>query len=157
MQIGDRLPVISLPDDKGSMIDLSNYKGQKLILYFYPKDNTPGCTNEAVAFEYERGKFEEQGYTIVGVSPDSSESHAKFREKYDLGYKLLSDTDKRLCEMYGVWVQKRMYGKSYMGVQRSTFVYDENGILVKVYPKVKPADHPVELLEDIIKGKIAKA
>lgn len=154
MQIGDRLPVISLPDEKGSMIDLSNYEGQKLILYFYPKDNTPGCTNEAVAFEYKRNEFEALGYTIVGVSPDSSDSHARFREKYDLGYKLLSDFDKKLCEMFGVWVQKRMYGKSYMGVQRSTFIYDENGILVKVYPKVKPADHPAELLEDLRKGKL---
>jgi peroxiredoxin Q/BCP len=136
------------------MVDLSNYKGKKLILYFYPKDNTPGCTNEAVAFEYERSKFEELGYTIVGVSPDSPESHAKFKDKYALGFTLLSDEEKKLCEMYGVWVSKRMYGKSYMGVQRSTFIYDEHGTLAKVYPKVKPADHPVELLEEIKRGKI---
>ena len=88
------------------MVDLSNYKGKKLILYFYPKDNTPGCTNEAVAFEYERSKFEELGYTIVGVSPDSPESHAKFKDKYALGFTLLSDEEKKLCEMYGVWVSK---------------------------------------------------
>jgi peroxiredoxin Q/BCP len=154
VKIGDRLPDISVFSDDGSIVNLKSLEGQKTILYFYPKDNTPGCTNEAVAFEFERSKLESYGYRVVGVSADSAESHKNFKSKYLLGFSLLSDEKKELCEHYGVWVSKRMYGKSYMGIERSTFVYDEKGELVKIYRKVKPADHPLELVSDIEKGKL---
>ena len=154
VKIGDRLPDISVLSDDGSIFNLQTLTGQNTILYFYPKDNTPGCTNEAAAFEFEREKLAGYGYRIVGVSADSAESHARFKEKYLLNFTLLSDAGKKLCEHYGVWVSKRMYGKSYMGIQRSTFVYDKNGELIKIYHKVKPADHPMELVADIEKGKL---
>lgn len=154
VKIGDKLPSITVLSDDGSLLNLKSLTGQRIILYFYPKDNTPGCINEAVAFEFEREKLNGFGYRIIGVSNDSLESHVHFKEKYSLGFTLLSDQEKKLCEHYGVWVSKRMYGKSYMGIQRSTFIYDEKGELIKIYQKVKPSDHPLELTQDIEKGKL---
>lgn len=156
VKIGDGLPDISVLSDDGNSFNLKSLAGQKTILYFYPKDNTPGCTNEAVAFEFQREKLESSGYRIIGISADSSESHTRFKNKYFLGFTLLSDTEKQLCEYFDVWISKRMYGKSYMGIQRSTFVYDEDGTLIRIYPKVKPADHPLELVKDIEKGRLPR-
>lgn len=153
-QLGDPIPDLVIKNENGDNFDLKSLVGRKTILYFYPKDSSPGCTNQAVAFEYEREHLEEHGYQIVGVSVDSPDSHEKFKQTYLLNFTLLSDSERELCEHMNVWVTKRMYGKSYMGVQRSTFVYDEQGTLIKIYPKVKPADHARELLDDIAKGRL---
>lgn len=152
--IGHALPDLVLPDDAGQSIRLNEYTGQKLIVYFYPRDNTPGCTNEAVSFENAREDLDKLGYRIIGISTDSPASHVEFKQKYDLGFQLLSDENRLAAEAFGVWVLKKQYGKSYHGIQRSTFIFDETGHVVKVYPKVKPAGHGQEIVEDIRTGKI---
>ena len=149
---GTPAPDFSSKDQNGQSIKLSDFRGKKVILFFYPKDNTPGCTKEACAYRDASQNFEANNTVILGVSPDNEKSHNKFIDKFDLPFQLLCDTDKDICEAYGVWVEKSMYGKKYMGVERSTFLIDENGNLAAVRRKVKPEPHVAGILE-LVGGK----
>lgn len=144
--IGEPAPSFTLPADGGRSVSLSDLKGKTVVLYFYPKDDTSGCTKEAQAFNGMRDAFEAEGAVIVGVSPDPVKSHDKFKAKYELGFDLLSDEEKGMLEAYGVWVEKSMYGKKYMGVERTTVLIDEDGKVAKVWPKVKVPGHAEEVL-----------
>jgi peroxiredoxin Q/BCP len=139
-------PEFSLKDDKGRARVLSEYMGTKVVLYFYPKDDTPGCTTEACNFRDDYSAYVDAGITILGVSPDSVKSHKKFREKFNLPFSLLSDVDHKVAEAYGVWGKKKFMGKEYMGVLRTTFIVDEKGRLAHVFEDVKPAEHSKEIL-----------
>jgi peroxiredoxin Q/BCP len=143
---GSPAPEFSLTSDSGDTVTLSALKGGPVVLYFYPKDDTPGCTTQACGIRDAWGEFERTGAVVLGVSPDAEASHAKFREKYDLPFTLLADPDHATAEAYGVWVEKTMYGKTFMGVERSTFVIDADGNLAKVMRKVKPASHADDVL-----------
>lgn len=151
LQTGDKAPEINLPNQDGDIIRLSKLKGEKIVLYFYPKDDTPGCTKEACAFNDTKGDFEKAGALIYGVSFDSAERHNKFRTKYGLGFDLIVDADKELAKAYGVFKEKKLYGKVSMGIERTTFVIDEKGKIAKIYPKVKVDGHIAEVLE-FVKG-----
>lgn len=144
---GKKAPDFKLQNQEGKTISLNEYKGKKVILYFYPKDDTPGCTKEACNFRDEFPKFGNIDAVILGVSPDSVASHKKFAEKYRLPFNLLSDEKKEVIENYGVWKQKNMLGKKYMGVERTTVVIDEEGKIKKIFPKVKVDGHNAEVLE----------
>jgi peroxiredoxin Q/BCP len=144
--VGAKAPAFSAPDQSGKLVSLSDFKGKKVVLYFYPKDDTPGCTTEACSFRDEHSAFQKKGAVVLGVSPDSAKSHAKFIKKFTLPFTLLADEGHKIAEAYGVWVEKSMYGKTYMGVERSTFVIDAQGKLSAVYRKVKPAEHTAEVL-----------
>ena len=146
LQVGMPAPDFTLPDKEGNPVTLSSLRGRKVVLYFYPKDNTPGCTRQACAFAGRLSEFERRGVTVVGVSKDSLASHQKFAEKYNLPFLLLSDPDRVAIEAYGVWQEKRMAGKVGMGVVRTTFVIDENGVIAAVMPKVKPDTNAEEVL-----------
>lgn len=146
LQQGMSAPDFLLDADDGSAVSLSSFSGKTVVLYFYPKDDTPGCTKEACGFRDAWDKFLEKGAVVLGVSPDKTQSHAKFRTKYDLPFKLLADPEARVLKAYGAWGEKSMYGKSYEGVLRSTFVIDKEGVIVKVFPKVKPEGHAEEIL-----------
>jgi thioredoxin-dependent peroxiredoxin len=146
LKAGDRAPDFCLPDETGAEVSLRDFKGKKVILYFYPKDDTPGCTKEACQFRDHLSEFKRTNTVVLGVSRDSVESHAKFRKKYSLPFSLLSDPQAKLAESYGAWGEKTLYGKKSMGILRSTFVIDETGRIEKVYPKVKPDPHAEELL-----------
>lgn len=139
-------PEFSLPDENGVVRSLSEFKGQPVLLYFYPKDDTPGCTTEACNFRDDYSQYTEAGITILGVSPDTSKSHAKFKSKYGLPFTLLADSEHKVCELYGVWGTKKNYGKEYQGVFRTTFLIDENGKIIHVFNSVKPAEHSAEVL-----------
>jgi peroxiredoxin Q/BCP len=143
---GDLAPSFSAPNEKGQTISLSDYKGKKLVLYFYPKDDTPGCTAEACSLRDSYSKFQAQGYEILGVSPDSAKKHAKFQEKYKLPFSLLADEDHRIAEAYGVWGEKKFMGRAYMGILRTTFVIDESGKIERVITKVDTESHAEQLL-----------
>lgn len=144
---GKKAPVITLNDQDGKKVSLNDFKGKNIILYFYPKDNTSGCTLEACNFRDDFPKFGNMKAVILGVSPDSVESHKKFAEKYNLPFRLLSDEKKSVLKKYGVWKEKSMYGRKYMGVERSTFVIDKTGKIRKIFRKVKVADHNEEVME----------
>jgi len=144
---GQKAPSFKLKDQTGEVVSLESYKGKNVVLYFYPKDETSGCTKEACNFRDEFPKFSKIDAVILGVSPDSVESHKKFAEKYKLPFSLLSDEKKEVLEKYGVWQEKSMYGKKYMGVVRTTFVINEKGIIKKIFPKVKVDDHNNEVME----------
>jgi peroxiredoxin Q/BCP len=146
---GAKAPDFKLQSDTGSTVSLSDFRGRKVILYFYPKDDTPGCTLEAKNFRDEIDAFRKQGVEILGVSRDSVASHARFKQKYELPFALLSDPDGTACEAWGVWKEKSMYGKKYMGIERTTFVIDEKGRVEKVFPKVKVDGHCDEVLKAI--------
>ncbi len=139
-------PDFTLPDENGDTHSLSDYRGRPVILYFYPKDNTSGCTTEACSFRDDYSAYEGKNVAIVGVSPDTSKSHANFKAKYDLPFTLLADTDHAVAEKYGVWGQKKMMGREYMGIFRTTFLIDANGRIAKVFENVKPAEHSAEVL-----------
>jgi peroxiredoxin Q/BCP len=143
---GAKAPDFQLPADDGSVVKLSKLKGQAVVLYFYPKDDTSGCTREAKDFTDLAPDFTEAGAVIYGVSPDSVKSHDKFRCKYDLAVRLLSDEEKEVATAYGVWVEKSMYGKKYMGVERSTFLIDPNGKISKIWRKVSVPGHAEDVL-----------
>ncbi|MBA2384529.1 MAG: thioredoxin-dependent thiol peroxidase [Actinobacteria bacterium] len=143
---GKPAPEFELKSDAGRTVKLSDLRGQQVVLYFYPKDDTPGCTAQACAIRDAWGEFQRAGAVVLGVSPDDESSHAKFKEKYELPFALLADTDHRTAEDYGVWVEKNMYGKTYMGVQRSTFVIDEQGNVAKELRNVKPDTHADDVL-----------
>jgi len=139
-------PEFSLPDETGTLRRLADYRGRHLILYFYPEDDTPGCTKEACNFRDDYSAYVEAGVAILGVSPDSPKSHAKFKKKYQLPFSLLADEGHKICDLYGVWGPKSMFGHDYMGVLRTTFLIDPDGNIAHVYEKVRPAEHSVELL-----------
>jgi len=141
---GSQFPTFSLPDQNGKIVSLADLKGQKAVIYFYPKDDTSGCTAEACEFRDSVPAI--PGAKVIGVSPDDTKSHRKFADKYNLNFTLLADTDRSLCEALGLWVEKSMYGKKYMGVERTTYVLDEAGAIVKVFRKVKPQGHAAEVL-----------
>jgi peroxiredoxin Q/BCP len=145
-KVGNKAPTFTLFDADGQKVKLSDFLGKKVILYFYPKDNTSGCTKEACDFRDNRKAFEKDGVVILGVSPDSVKSHQNFRAKYDLPFLLLSDPEKKVAQAYGVFKEKKMYGKTVMGIERSTFMIDETGRLVKEMRKVKVPGHIDELL-----------
>lgn len=142
-------PDFELPDQNGELHKLSDYKGKYVVLYFYPKDMTSGCTVEAQNFRNHLNKFKSLDAEVVGVSCDEVRTHKKFEKKESLNFTLLSDMDKKVVQDYGVWVEKSMYGKKYMGIQRDTFLIDPKGIIQKHYVKVKPADHIQEVLKDL--------
>jgi peroxiredoxin Q/BCP len=146
---GEKAPAFDLPATGGKDLSLADFAGRKLVLYFYPKDDTSGCTLEALEFEKLRRKFQENGAEIVGVSPDPLTSHAKFKTKHKLSFTLLSDETKDMLRAYGVWVEKSMYGRKYMGVERTTVLIGPDGRIARVWNKVKPAGHATEVLQAV--------
>jgi len=146
LQEGTTAPDFTLPADGGGEVTLSELRGKKVVLYFYPKDNTSGCTTEACNFRDDYSEIIAAGAAVLGVSPDSIQSHDRFKLKYELPFALLSDPNHEVAELYGAWGEKKMYGKTYMGIVRSTFIIDEDGKIVKVFPKVKPQYHSQEVL-----------
>ena len=149
LEIGMKAPNFTLKDKNGNDVSLSDFIGKKVVLYFYPKDNTPGCTRQACAFAGAYKQFEAKGVEVIGISKDSVASHVKFAEKYGLPFILLSDPDRIAIEAYGVWQEKKMYGKVSMGVVRTTFIIDENGNIEKVMPKVKPDTNAADILAEL--------
>ena len=147
LQEGMQAPAVMLADKDGKMVSLSDFLGKKVVLYFYPKDNTPGCTRQACAFAAAYSEFEKKNAVVIGISKDSVSSHEKFAEKYNLPFILLSDPELQAIQAYGVWQEKKLYGKTSMGVVRTTFLIDEQGKIMKVMPKVKPDINAVEVLE----------
>ncbi len=143
---GDKAPDFKLPDDSGMIRTLKSFSGKKLVLYFYPKDDTTGCTKEAIEFNGLKRDFEKAGAVVVGVSPDSTASHLKFKTKHKLDLDLVSDEAKSVLEAYGVWTEKSMYGRSYMGVERTTFLIGPNGRIAEIWIKVKVPDHAAAVL-----------
>lgn len=140
-------PDFELPDEIGAQRKLSDFRGKPVILYFYPKDDTPGCTTEACNFRDDYSAYEKADVVILGVSPDTVKSHVKFKEKYGLPFPLLADEDHKVCELYDVWGLKKYMGREYMGVLRTTYLINEDGKIVRVFENVKPADHSAELLD----------
>lgn len=149
---GEIAPDFMLQSDDGPQISLRNYRGKKVVLYFYPKDETPGCTTEALGFKDAISEFEKEDTAILGVSKDSVDSHRKFKKKHDLPFTLLSDPEAVVLKQYGVWKQKKLYGRVYMGTERTTFLIDEKGIVKKIYRKLKPKDHAQTCLLDLKEG-----
>jgi peroxiredoxin Q/BCP len=147
IQSGIPAPDFELPDETGTLRKLSDFQGKPVILYFYPKDDTPGCTTEACNFRDDYSAYEEVGVVILGVSPDPIKSHVKFRDKYNLQFPLLADVDHKVCELYDVWALKKFMGREHMGVLRTTYLIDERGEIIHVFEKVKPAEHSAELLK----------
>ena len=147
LKAGDKAPQFALADKDGNTVKLEDFSGRKVVLYFYPKDSTPGCTRQACAFAGAYDIFTDNGVVIIGVSKDSAASHAKFAEKYELPFILLSDPKLEAIQAYGVWQEKKNYGKVSMGVVRTTFIIDENGLIEKVMPKVKPDTNAEEIIE----------
>ena len=152
LEAGNKAPDFTLPDKDGREVSLSDLKGKKVVLYFYPRDNTPGCSRQACAFAAAYNDFKKLDVQVIGVSKDSIASHVKFAEKYSLPFILLSDTERKAIEAYGVWQEKKNYGKVSMGVVRTTFIIDENGNIEKVMPKVKPDTNAAEILS-YLKGE----
>lgn len=149
LEVGTKAPKLSLPDQNGNVHTLEEYRGKKVILYFYPKDNTPGCSKQACGFGELYPQFVEKGAVVLGVSKDSVASHKRFEEKYGLPFTLLSDTELSCIQAYDVWKEKKMYGKVSMGVVRTTYLINENGIIEKAYDKVKAADNPAQMLGEL--------
>lgn len=147
--VGAKAPSFSAPDQSGKTVSLSDFKGRTVVLYFYPKDDTPGCTVEACSFRDEHAAFKKKGAVVLGVSPDPAKAHVKFIDKFSLPFTLLSDADHKIAGAYNVWVEKSMYGRKYMGMERSTFVIDGQGKLKAIYRKVKPAEHTAEVLSNL--------
>ena len=149
LEIGTKAPDFTLPDQNGNMHSLSEYRGKKVILYFYPKDNTAGCTKQACGFAERYPQFTEKGAVVLGISKDSVASHKKFEEKYGLPFTILSDPELVAIQAYDVWQEKKNYGKTYMGVVRTTYLIDENGKIVTAFDKVKAADNPEQMLGEL--------
>ena len=149
LAVGTKAPDFTLPDQNGELRKLSDYRGQKVILYFYPKDMTPGCTKQACGFAELYPQFRERGAVVLGISKDSVASHKKFEEKYGLPFTLLADPEKEVIQRYDVWKEKKLYGKVSMGVVRTTYLIDEEGIIVKADDKVKAAENPAKMLGEL--------
>lgn len=147
LKVGDKAPSFNAPNQNGETLSLDDYKGKKVILYFYPKDNTPGCTAEACNLNDNYTSWTAKGFEVIGVSPDSAASHMRFIAKHNLSFNLIADTEKEVLEAYGAWGEKKMYGKTYMGVLRTTFVIDENGVIEAIFTKVKTKDHTKQIEE----------
>ncbi len=143
---GSKAPAFSLPADDGSTVSLKSLAGKKAVLYFYPKDDTPGCTTEGIAFSALKKKFDAANTVVLGISKDSIEKHCKFRDKHNLTVRLLSDEEGKMLEAYGVWAEKSLYGRKFMGINRTTFLIDEKGVIRRVWPKVKVNGHAEEVL-----------
>ncbi len=148
VQLNQKAPDFTLLDQEGQEHSLSDYLGKKVLLYFYPKDDTPGCTTEACSFRDRLNELKKHNVQVLGVSVDDVKSHKKFAEKFGLNFPLLADTEKKVVNDYGVWGQKSMFGKKYMGIQRDSFLIDEKGVVIKHYEKVKPAEHVDEVIKD---------
>lgn len=146
LEKGTKAPEFSLPDENGEIRSLADYKGKKLILYFYPKDNTPGCTKQACGFAELYPQFNEKGVEVIGISKDSVASHKKFKDKYSLPFTILSDTELEIIKAYDVWKEKKLYGKTSMGIVRTTYLIDEQGIIIEAMDKVKAANNPEEMM-----------
>jgi len=146
LKVGQKAPDFTVLNDKDEKVKLSDFKGKKVVLYFYPKDDTPGCTKEACAFRDGISQIKKLGAAVIGVSIDSVEAHKKFKAKFDLNFPLLADTDKKMVEAYGTWKEKSMYGKKYMGIERTTFIIDEQGRISHIFPKVKVDEHYDEVI-----------
>lgn len=153
LEIGTKAPDFTLPDKDGNPVSLSDFSGKKVVLYFYPRDNTPGCTRQACAFAGAYEDFKKIDAVVIGISKDSAASHQKFANKYELPFILLSDPELTAIQAYGVWQEKKNYGKVSMGVVRSTFIIDENGMIEKVMPKVKPDTNAAEVLAYLQEGR----
>jgi peroxiredoxin Q/BCP len=151
LEVGDRAPDFKTADQDGEKISLKDLRGRKVVLYFYPKDDTPGCTKEACSFRDGFSKFRKRKVEVLGVSADDERSHKKFAEKYDLPFRLLADTDRKIVQDYGVWGEKSLYGRRFMGINRVTYLINEKGKIAGVWPKVKPDGHADEILEAIAK------
>ncbi len=149
LEVGKKAPAFTLYDQNGVKHSLKDYLGKKVILYFYPKDNTSGCTKQACGFKDIYPQIQEKGAVVLGVSKDSTKSHKKFEENYDLPFTLLSDEDTKVIQKYDAWKEKSMYGRKYMGIERSTYLIDEKGIIIKTYQKVKPSDNPSDVAKDL--------
>lgn len=149
LNIGDKAPLIELPDDKGQTVNLADFKGQPVVVYFYPKDDTPGCTSEACGFRDNLAALNQVNAAVFGISKDSVKSHAKFRDKYELTFPLLSDETGAVCDAYGVWTEKSMYGRKYMGIERATFLIDKEGKIAKIWPKVSVTGHVAEVVKAV--------
>jgi peroxiredoxin Q/BCP len=147
LKVGDTAPDFSVNDEKGNPVKLSDFKGKKVVLYFYPKDNTPGCTAEACNLRDNYKALMDAGYMVLGVSTDNEKSHQKFIDKFELPFPLLADTEKEIHEKYGTWVEKSMYGRKYMGTARVTFLIDESGNIEEIIEKVKTKDHTAQILK----------
>jgi len=143
---GDKAPDFKVKDQNGVTVSLSDFKDKKVVLFFYPKDNTPGCTAEACNLRDNHKRLQDAGYVVLGISKDSEKSHQKFIDKFELPFTLLSDTEKEVHQKYGTWVEKSMYGRKYMGTARTTFIIDENGIIEEIIEKVKTKDHTAQIL-----------
>jgi peroxiredoxin Q/BCP len=146
LEAGAKAPAFALPADDGSEVTLKGLKGKKVVLYFYPKDDTPGCTIEAIDFSAKKAAFTKAGAVVLGVSKDTVEKHCKFRDKHALSVRLLSDESGEMLEAYGVWAEKSLYGRKFMGINRTTFLIDEKGVIVRIWPKVKVKEHAAEVL-----------
>lgn len=146
LKVGDKAPLFSLPDGTGKQVSLKDFRGKKVVLYFYPRDNTPGCTTEACSFRDNLARVRRKGAEVFGVSTDSVDSHRKFSERHELSFPLLSDENKEVVQTYGVWKRKSFLGRKFMGIERTTFVIDENGTITHIFPKVKVAGHADEVL-----------
>ena len=146
LEVGDKAPAFKTKNQDGDAVSLGDFKGRKVALYFYPKDDTPGCTKEACSFRDAWARFRKKGIAVLGVSIDDEKSHRKFADKFSLPFPLLADTDKKIVTAYGVWGEKSMYGRKYMGIHRVTYLIDEKGRIAAVWPKVKPEDHADEVL-----------
>ena len=153
LEVGMKAPDFTLPDKDGNPVSLSDFAGKKVVLYFYPKDNTPGCTRQACAFAAAYGEFEQLGVAVIGVSKDSAASHQKFADKHGLPFILLSDPELTAIQAYDVWQEKKLYGKVSMGVVRTTYVIDEHGVIEKAMPKVKPDTNAAEILDYLKSGQ----
>ena len=149
LRTGQKAPEINLPDQKGNIIKLSDLKGRWALIYFYPKDDTPGCTKEACGLRDKMPDFKKIDFTVLGISVDSPSSHKKFADKYNLSFPLLADEDKKVVKSYGVWGKKKFMGKEYMGTNRQSFLVGPDGRIVKIYEKVNPEEHAEEILKDI--------
>lgn len=149
LKIGQKAPVFALPNQDGKIVRLSDFKGKKVVLYFYPKDDTPGCTKESCAFRDGLEEIHDSGTVVLGVSADSVDSHKKFVKKYNLNFPLLSDEQKTVVQAYGVWKEKSLYGRKFMGIERTTFIIDEQGKLDDIFPKVKVDGHLEEVLAEL--------
>ena len=149
LQEGDKAPDFELNDTHGNPVKFSDFRGRKVVLYFYPKDNTPGCTVEACEFRDEASAYDEREAVVLGVSPDGQQAHEKFSAKFNLPFALLSDTEKSVATSYGVWGEKKRYGRTYMGIHRTTFLIDADGRIAKVFRNVRPKGHSQQVLEAI--------
>ena len=147
LEVGTQAPAFTLPDQNGNLVSLSDFVGKKVVLYFYPKDNTPGCTRQACAFAQSYPEFQARNVVVIGVSKDSMASHLKFAQKYELPFILLSDPELQAIQVYGVWQEKKLYGKVSMGIVRSTYLINEQGVIEKVMPKVKPDTNAQDILD----------